>query len=98
MSAEGKSMTTTDHNKIKTWAEKRGARPSKVKGTGSKNDPGLLRLNFPGYSESSLEDISWEEFFEKFDEKNLVFLYQEKKSNGELSNFFKFVSKETVEH
>jgi hypothetical protein len=94
----GESKVTTDHKKIQKWAEERKAQPCRVKGTGGNEDPGLLRLNFPGYDENNLEEISWDDFFEKFDEKDLAFLYQDKKSNGETSNFFKFVSKETAEH
>jgi len=32
------------------------------------------------------------EFFDKFDEKGLVFLYREETADGELSTFNKFVS------
>jgi hypothetical protein len=45
-------------------------------GTGDAKEAGLLRLDF-GKPEESLEAISWEEFFEKFDESELVFLYED---------------------
>ncbi len=91
----GESKTTTDHETIRRWIEERDGKPATVKATGDKEDPGLLRVNFPGYSgEDSLEEISWEAFFEKFDEKNLAFLYQDEKSSGETSRFFKFVNRE----
>jgi hypothetical protein len=86
------SLTTTDHDTIRKWAEKRGGKPAAVKASGDK-DTGILRIDFPGYSGGdSLEEISWEEFFKKFDEKKLNFLYQEKTSDGEESRFNKFVS------
>jgi CBS domain-containing protein len=85
------SKRTINHEEIKRWADQRGARPSKVKGTGKKDDPGLLRLNFPDFAEKRLEDISWDEFFDKFEENNLSLLYQEEKSNGEVSNFSKLI-------
>ena len=88
------SRKTTDHNEIKKWVEGRGGHPARVKTTGSDGDPGLLRINFPGYGKrDTLEDISWEEFFEKFDSKRLAFLYQEKTKSGEESRFFKFVNR-----
>ncbi len=59
----GESKTTTDHETIRKWAEARGAKPAGVKGTGGKDDPGVIRFNFPGYDEEKLEDISWENFF-----------------------------------
>ncbi|SFN17848.1 hypothetical protein [Nitrosomonas communis] len=91
----GDSKTTTDHNIIRKWIEERGGKPAAVKSTAGKEDPGLLRVDFPGYSgEDSLEEISWEAFFEKFEEKDLAFLYQDETSKGETSRFFKFVSRE----
>ncbi len=93
--AAGKSGRTTDHEIIRRWIEERGGSPAAVKATEKGNDPGLLRINFPGYSgENRLEDISWDEFFKKFDEKNLEFLYQDETRDGEMSRFWKFVSRE----
>ncbi len=83
---------TTDHDTIRRWAEERRGHPARVKGTGGDGDVGLLRIDFPGYSgEQRLEEISWEEFFEAFDENELAFLYQDRKSDGELSTFNKLV-------
>jgi hypothetical protein len=88
----------TDHEEIRRWAEERGARPTCVKGTGGGGDTGMIRLDFPGYSgEQSLQEISWDDWFEKFDENNLALLYQEKTSGGQKSNFNKLVSRETAE-
>src|SRR5438094_8822330 len=95
----GESKVTTDHNEIKQWAEARGGKPATVRRTGSPDEPGVLRIDFPGYrGEDSLEEITWDEFFQKFDEKNLAFLYQEETSSGEESRFFKLVSRDTAEH
>ena len=94
----GQSKTTTDHETIRKWAEERGGRPSAVKRTGGKDDPGIIRIDFPGYSgEDSLEEISWDEWFEKFDRNKLALLYQEETKDGERSNFNKLVSRETAE-
>ena len=88
----GESKTTTDHDTIRKWIEERGGRPAAVKGTGGGDDPGILRVDFPGAGdEDSLEEISWEEFFDKFEENDLAFLYQEETSGGKESRFFKFV-------
>jgi hypothetical protein len=94
----GGSHTTTDHNVIHKWVEERGGRPATVKGTGrGGEEAGVLRINFPGYSgEESLEEISWEEFYDKFDEKKLAFLYQEETGGGQ-SRFCKFVSRGSPE-
>jgi len=88
----GESQRTTDHDKIRRWAEERGGRPATVSRTKSSGEAGVLRIDFEGYGgEDSLEEISWDEFFEKFDEKDLEFLYQDKTADGQPSRFFKFV-------
>ena len=81
---------TTNHDEIRKWVEDHGGKPSHVKATGGKNDVGLLRIDFPGFSgKDSLEEISWDDFFKAFDENDLAFLYQDDKD----SKFNKFVSR-----
>lgn len=92
------SKTTQDHDTIRQWADERGGKPSHVARTGSGEDVGILRIDFPGYSgEGSLEEISWEDWFEKFDENNLALLYEETTAEGQKSNFNKIVSAATAE-
>ena len=94
----GAATATTDHEQIRQWAEERGAKPSCVRGTGGKGDTGMIRLDFPGYSGGdSLEEISWDEWFEKFDEQGLALLHQESTAAGQKSNFNKLVSRATAE-
>lgn len=82
------TKTTVDHQKIRSWVEERGGKPASVKGTGSGDDPGVLRIDFPGYSsEDTLQQISWEAFFDKFESEGLAFLYQEEPSSGETAAF-----------
>jgi len=96
MSTESK--ITTHHETIRQWVESRGGRPARVKGTGSKKDPGLLRIDMPGYSgEDSLEPIEWDQFFNKFEENHLAFLYQETTAAGQRSNFNKLVDRQAAE-
>ena len=74
---------TTDHQEIMRWVEGRGGKPAVVKGTGSGDDPGVLRIDFPGDTgEESLRQISWEQFFDKFEKEHLAFLYQEEAKPG----------------
>lgn len=90
------SKTTTDHDEIRRWAEARGGKPACVKGTGSRGDTGMIRLDFPGYSgAASLQPISWDEWFQQFDDNNLALVYQEKTASGERSNFNKLIGRET---
>lgn len=92
------SKTTKDHEEIQRWAEERGGKPSHVKSTSSDDEIGILRIDFPGFSgEGSLEEISWDDFFEKFDAQGLALVYQEETAEGQKSNFNKLVSGETVD-
>jgi hypothetical protein len=75
----------TDHDEIRKWAEKHGGRPSKVDTNG---EGGILRLDFQDQDEN-LTEISWDEFFEIFEESKLALLLS---SEGE-SRFNKFVSR-----
>lgn len=58
------SKTTADRDGIRK-REAKGGKPAAVKGSGKKEDPGILRINFPGRDEERLENISPEEFFKK---------------------------------
>jgi hypothetical protein len=91
---QSESRTTTDRQEIQRWAEERGGRPAGVKGTGEAGDPGVLRIMFDS-GEENLEEISWEQFFEAFEQNNLAFLYQERTADGGVSRFHKFVSRDS---
>jgi len=65
-----------------------------VKGTEGGESAGVLRIDFPGGAgEESLEHVSWDEWFAKFESSDLAFLYQAQKADGEDSTFFKLVSR-----
>lgn len=88
--AEGN--VTTDHEKIRKWAEERGGKPATVKRTQSDGEPGVLRLDFEP-RDAALEPIDWESFFDKFDKEDLAFLFQDRTESGEVSRFHKFISR-----
>jgi hypothetical protein len=91
------SKSTTDHDEIRRWVEERGGRPARVKDTGNDGDPGILRIDYPGRGDDeSLEEISWDEWFEWFDKNGLAFLYQEETAEGKESRFSKLVSREAA--
>lgn len=95
--SRGAATAITDHEEIRQWAEERGAKPACVRGTGGRGDTGMIRLDFPGYSGSeSLEEISWDDWFEKFDKEGLALLHQESTASGQKSNFNKLISRKTA--
>jgi hypothetical protein len=86
--ADYKSKTTRDHDIIRRWAEERGGKPTMVEGTK------ILRFNFDepgGDDDEKLKEVSWEEFFEVFDNSDLTFLHTDETHGGQTSRFFKFV-------
>jgi hemerythrin superfamily protein len=83
--------STTDHGLIRRWVESRGGAPAHVKGSGSRNDPGILRIDYPGYSGgTTLERLPWKTFFDAFERNGLAFLYQDRRN----SRFSKFVHRQ----
>jgi hypothetical protein len=84
------ATTTTNHKIIRKWVETRKGRPSKVSDAG--DDGGILRIDF-GEKEPNLEQVSWDEFFEIFDDRKLAFLHQDQTEAGKESRFNKFVAR-----
>jgi len=52
----------------------------------------VLRIDF-GAPEETLEEISWDEFFQIFDENELAFLYQDRTESGDTSRFNTLVNR-----
>lgn len=92
-----RSNTTTDHDTIRKWVEERGGKPAEVASTAKGDDVGIIRIDFPGFSgENQLQEISWDDWFRKFDEANLALVYEEETADGQKSNFNKLVGRETA--
>ncbi len=88
------AQTTTDHEKIQKWAEERDGRPATVAETAD-GGAGILRIDFEPGDEPGLKRISWDDFFDKFDQEDLAFLYQEKTEDGSISRFHKFINRKS---
>jgi hypothetical protein len=86
--------TTTDHETIRKWAESKGGKPAAVDRTHRGSDVGIIRIMFPQARQSeheSLVEITWDEFFEEFDKRELALVFDEK------SMFNKIVGRDTAE-
>jgi hypothetical protein len=86
--------TTTDHDTIRKWADSHGGKPAAVDSTHSGDDVGIIRIMFPDAAQSehdNLVEISWEEFFREFEDRDLALLYD---PDG---RFSKIVGRDTVE-
>ncbi|MCU1223459.1 MAG: hypothetical protein JWQ42_1552 [Edaphobacter sp.] len=94
------SKTTTDHDEIRKWAETRKAVPAEVSSTRKGKEPGILRFEFPkapNRNDENLQELSWDDFFKKFDENDLELVYQDKTATGKPSNFNKLIHREQEE-
>jgi hypothetical protein len=86
----GQTLATRAHDVIKTWAEEREAKPATIPG-GDVDQPRVLRFDFPGFDDE-LEEVSWDAWFRTFDDRELVFLFQQHLKSGKSSNFFRLDS------
>ncbi|MEZ2410682.1 hypothetical protein AB6806_28205 [Bosea sp. RCC_152_1] len=84
-----KSKALTDHDEIRRWVEQRGGKPARVEGTEGKDGAGVLRLDF-GEPDEGLEPISWDDFFETFEDRGLALLCGTEAD----SRFNKFIDRE----
>jgi hypothetical protein len=85
---------TTDHDTIRKWAESKGGKPAAVERTHQGGDIGIIRIMFPNVPQSkhdALTEITWDEFFEEFEKRQLALLYEND------SMFSKIVGRDTVE-
>lgn len=90
------AKTTTSHEEIRKWVERRGGHPAVVAATENDDRPGgLLRIDYDepgGNDDSRLQRIGWDEFFRIFDKNDLAFLHDPDSD----SRFSKFVEKESA--
>lgn len=89
MAANTSSRVTTDHDAIRRWAEERGAKP--VLASKSAGKPAGVRLELPGSRDTSLREIGWDEWFQRFNKGKLALLYQQQTADGERSSFCEIV-------
>lgn len=98
MASSSASRTLTDHDEIRRWAEERRARPAALRAIDNSDDVGILRFDFPEYSgKLPLNEISWDDWFRKFDESDLVLVVQDYMADGRRSNFNKLVNRGNVD-
>lgn len=79
------AVTTTNHKVIRKWVESREGRPAVVGG-------GVLRIDF-GDAEEGFRTVSWDEFFNIFEDRKLAFLHQDLLDNGQVSRFNKLIER-----
>lgn len=87
---EGK--VTTDRNVIRKWIEDHDGWPALVNRVSETGIAEVLQIGFLGCeNESHFAKITWDEFFERFDKDQLVFLYQEQNGKSNLRRSYNFL-------
>jgi hypothetical protein len=86
----GQTLATRNPEVIRAWAEERKARPATSPG-GDAQQPRVLRFDFPDY-DKGLQPVSWEAWCKVFEDRGLVFLFQQHMKSGKQSNFFRLDS------
>ncbi len=89
----GQTLVTRNPAVIQQWANERNGTPA-TSGSGDPENPRVLRFDFGDKKESSLQPVSWDNWLRVFEERQLVFLYQEHMKAGNQSNFFRLDSPE----
>lgn len=89
---------TTDHNEIRTWFEARGGAPVLITNyeevaRGSEAEGDYLHISFDP-SDKNMTEITWAEFFDRFETDNLALVYD---SQEEDLGAFEFVDRERAQ-
>lgn len=80
---------TTDYEEIRAWVEEHGGYPAVLVGMEEEDEnPDALHISFE-VDDIEVEEIGWDEFFERFDNANLALVYDDEE---ELS--FEFVDRD----
>lgn len=71
-------QTTAEHALVRKLIEDRKGYPAHLESSESQGDSGLLQVGLTNEDEQeNLKELSWEQFFEEFEEKDLAFAYRE---------------------
>jgi hypothetical protein len=85
---------TTDHQRIRSWVTSHHGRPARVLG-----HPSSLYIRFPSHpkNDDSVETISWDDVFDRFEADQLAMQYVSDPSAGQASPPVTFVNRATVQ-
>jgi hypothetical protein len=79
---------------IRQWADQRSALPATMSDVEADDRPTVLRFDFEGGGDEDLRLISWDQWFEVFDGRDLVFIYLEPSEGEEGNNTYRLESAE----
>lgn len=83
---------TIDHEVIKAWAARIGARPARPTGD---ERPWPLLFN-TGVSDPGSTEIGWDEFFREFERAALAFVCRDPRPDGSRDDLHEFIKRASV--
>lgn len=85
------TLRTTIHAEVVDWARNRNGKPVRIP-KNNPHEPGLgpIKILFPEDKESGYEEITWDEFLQDFENKQLMMVYKENTEEGTQSHFYTF--------
>ncbi len=104
MDDDNNFKVTIDHQMIRMWAEAHRGKPEILEDQDTDANTPILRLDFPGKRDDVFlgdnlgeKKIGWDEFFKKFDEQDLAFMYEDIVEKGADASFsYKFVKRDEI--
>ena len=93
---------TINREEIESWAKKRGGIPKVIDHPESEGDPVGLRIDFPGTMDDAFLDnhltrkISWDNFFDRFDEMGLAFVFEKDNHLNDISLSYRFINRDEI--
>jgi hypothetical protein len=86
------TVTTIDHDEIRTWATTRGGKPAVLDGVTDVTSSPVLQVSFD--ADDGTREISWEEFFRLLDEGRLALVHA---GDNDPDHTFRLVSRAEAE-
>lgn len=92
------TVSTTNHKEVKLWVEERKGMPSILKETSPEASNQILRIYFGNNpaNGADMKSITWNKFFEEFENNNLAFVYRHENFGGQNSTFHRFVFRDDI--
>lgn len=89
------TRTTTDHGTIRNWIESNDLAVARTAETDRSRSDGLTIVT-EGRSDDSIKEVTWDEFFETFEDEGLAFTYRTETMGPEEQLYYEFVSRGDV--
>ncbi|WP_440006977.1 hypothetical protein [Halomicrococcus sp. SG-WS-1] len=90
------SKITTDRETIRNWADERNLEPVR-RTTAGTEEPSVRLVHDAETGRSGHEEVSWDEFFDRFEDEQLAFMYQEFDSVDDEVEFAEVIDRTSID-